>query len=159
MIIELAHYALSLAFALSLLMAAVPMWGAHAGRLSWMALSRPMAVSLCGLMTIALFGLIHAYALSDFSVLNVQQNSHTLKPWIYKISGAWGNHEGSMLLWGWMLSVWGFFLVTRGLKLPPALQARVLAVLGLVTSGFLLIFLSRRTLSCASTRRRAKGWI
>lgn len=141
MIIELAHYALSLAFALSLVLAAVPMWGAHAGRLSWMALARPMAVSLCGLMTIALFGLIHAYALSDFSVLNVQQNSHTLKPWIYKISGAWGNHEGSMLLWGWMLSVWGFFLVTRGLKLPPALQARVLSVLGLVTAGFLLYIL------------------
>lgn len=137
MIIELAHYALALALTLSLLLAAVPMWGAAAGRLSWMALARPMAVSLCGLMTIALFGLIHAYALSDFSVLNVQQNSHTLKPWIYKISGAWGNHEGSMLLWGWMLSSWGFFLATRGLKLPPALQARVLAVLGLVTAGFL----------------------
>jgi cytochrome c-type biogenesis protein CcmF len=136
-IIELAHYALALAFVLSLLMAVVPMWGAHNGRLSWMALGRPMAVSLCGLMTIALFGLIHAYALSDFSVANVQQNSHTLKPWIYKISGAWGNHEGSMLLWGWMLSAWGFFLATRGLKLPPSLQARVLAVLGLVTTGFL----------------------
>lgn len=137
MIIELAHYALALAFVLSLLLAVVPMWGAHAGRGPWMALGRPMAVSVCGLMTIALFGLIHAYALSDFSVLNVQQNSHTLKPWIYKITGAWGNHEGSMLLWGWMLSAWGFFLATRGMKLPPSLQARVLSVLGVVTAGFL----------------------
>lgn len=141
MIIELAHYALALAFMLSLLLAAVPMWGAARGRAAWMALGRPMAVSVCGLMTIALFGLVYAYALSDFSVLNVQRNSHTLKPLVYKITGAWGNHEGSMLLWGWMLSCWGFFLAVRGVKMPPALQARVLSVLGLVTAGFLFYIL------------------
>ncbi|HYD18948.1 MAG TPA: heme lyase CcmF/NrfE family subunit [Patescibacteria group bacterium] len=137
MIVELAHFALALALVLSLMLATVPMAGAAKGRVAWMALARPMAISLCGLVTIALLGLVHAYALSDFSVLNVQQNSHTLKPWIYKITGVWGNHEGSILLWAWMLTSWMFFLAARDLALPAGLRARVLSLMGLVVAGFL----------------------
>ena len=141
MIIELGHFALILALVVALVQAVVPYYGAVTGRKAWMLLGRQSSVSVCGLVTIAFVSLIHAYALSDFSVLNVYQNSHTLKPWLYKISGAWGNHEGSMMLWTWMLTFWGLKLShkTRSLSMP--FQAKVISVQGALAFGFILFIL------------------
>ncbi len=142
MIIELGHFALCFALLIAALQTVVPFIGAETNRPAWMLTGRKAAVSLCGLITIGFVALIHAYALSDFSVLNVYQNSHTLKPWIYKISGAWGNHEGSMLLWVWILSFWGLRVARKSDTLPLTFQARVISVQGLLSFGFLLFILT-----------------
>lgn len=141
MIAELGHFALALALVLTLVQVFVPLLGAQQGRAAWMQLGRQAAWSFLGLATIALIALVHAYALSDFSVRNVAENSHTMKPLLYKITGTWGNHEGSMLLWVWMLGLWGA-LVSRATKsLTPTFQARVLSVQGMIAAGFLLFVL------------------
>jgi cytochrome c-type biogenesis protein CcmF len=88
------------------------------------------------LTTMSFLALICAYVLSDFSILNVVQNSHSEKPLIYKIAGAWGNHEGSMLLWVWMLALWTV-LISRA-PLPAPFMSRVLSAQGIITTGFLL---------------------
>lgn len=141
MIAELGHFALTLALVLSLVQAIVPLLGAQRGRAAWMQVGRQAAWSLLGLCTIALLALIHAYALSDFSVRNVAENSHTMKPLLYKITGTWGNHEGSMLLWIWMLGLWGVLVAQATKLLPAAFQARVIAVQGMIAAGFLMFLL------------------
>jgi cytochrome c-type biogenesis protein CcmF len=141
MIIELGHYALCLALILALVQSVVPLLGAHHARMAWMKLGHAAAWSLSGLVTISFLALVHAFALSDFSVLNVATNSHTMKPLLYKITAVWGNHEGSMLLWVWMLSFWGILVVQAGHRLAPAFQARVIAVQGMIAIGFLMFVL------------------
>jgi len=140
-IIELGHFALILALLLAFLQAAVPMLGAAHGRQRWMHFGRQTAWSGFGLCTIALLALMHAYALSDFSVRNVVENSHTLKPLLYKITGTWGNHEGSMLLWVWMLSFWSAMVAQAAGRLPETFQARTLAFQALLLVGFMLFVL------------------
>ena len=142
MIIELGHFALILALVVALVQAAVPMLGAQRGHAAWMRLGQRAAWSLCGLVSIAFFALVHAYALSDFSVLNVYQNSHTLNHVLYKLAGIWSNHEGSMLVWVWMLSAWGAAVVRNGRNLPLSLQARVISVQGMIAFGFLAFILA-----------------
>ena len=93
------------------------------------------------LLALAMLALMHAYVTSDFSVINVVENSHTDKPLLYKITGVWGNHEGSMLLWVFMLSYAAPRVALFGDNLPPALRARVLAVQGMIAVGFLLFIL------------------
>jgi cytochrome c-type biogenesis protein CcmF len=90
---------------------------------------------------VAFGALIHAFATSDFSVVNVASNSHSTKPLIYKIAAAWGNHEGSLVLWVWILALYGCAVALFGRNLPPAFQARVLAVQGLIGVGFLAFML------------------
>jgi len=141
MIAELGHFALTLALVLALVQSVVPLVGAQRGRGAWMQLGRQAAWSLMGLCTIALISLIHAYALSDFSVRNVAENSHTMKPLLYKITGTWGNHEGSMLLWVWMLALWGVLVAQAAKSLPAAFQSRVIAVQGMIAAGFLMFLL------------------
>lgn len=141
MIPELGHYALALALVVAAVQAVVPMLGARRQALGWMLLSKRSAPTLCGLLTISFLSLMYAYAMSDFSVLNVYQNSHTMKPWLYKLAGVWGNHEGSMLLWVWMLTFWGFMVARFGKKLPLPFLARVLSVQGMICFGFLLFIL------------------
>lgn len=141
MIAELGHFALVLALVLALVQSVVPLLGAQQGRGAWMHLGRQAAWSLFGLCTIAMFALIHAYALSDFSVRNVAENSHTMKPLLYKITGTWGNHEGSMLLWVWMLGLWGVLVAQATKSLPVVFQSRVIAVQGMIATGFLMFLL------------------
>jgi len=140
-IIELGHFAFILALMLALLQAAVPMMGAAQGRKRWMHFGQQAAWSGFGLCTIALLALMHAYALSDFSVRNVVENSHTLKPLLYKIAGTWGNHEGSMLLWVWMLSFWSAMIAQAAGRLPETFQARTLGFQALLLAGFMLFVL------------------
>ncbi|HYD29912.1 MAG TPA: heme lyase CcmF/NrfE family subunit, partial [Azospirillaceae bacterium] len=85
--------------------------------------------------------LTHAHVVSDFSVLNVVENSHSTKPMLYKVSGVWGNHEGSMLLWVLILALFGALVAQFGRNLPPTLKSRVLGVQGLISVGFLLFIL------------------
>lgn len=98
MIAELGHYALVLALSVAIVQATVPLYGAWRGDPGWIGLARPSAIVQCLLVVIAFAALMHAYITSDFSVLNVATNSHSAKPLLYKISGVWGNHEGSLLL-------------------------------------------------------------
>ncbi|MFN4101098.1 MAG: heme lyase CcmF/NrfE family subunit [Pararhodobacter sp.] len=137
MIIELGHYALILAFGLSLLQTVVPLVGAHKGWSDWMAAAGPIASAQFALIALSFGALTWAFVTSDFSVLLVIENSHTLKPMLYKISGVWGNHEGSLLLWVLILALFGASAAWFGGNLPATLQARVLAVQGSIGAAFM----------------------
>ena len=114
MIVEAGHYALVLAFALSLVLAIVPLWGAAVRDQALMAVARPASFALFVMVAISYGALTAAYVGSDFSVMNVVQNSHSLKPLAYKISGVWANHEGSMLLWVLILALFAGLVALRG---------------------------------------------
>ena len=119
MIAELGHYALVLALALALVQASVPIYGARRNDAVLMGVAGPTAVAQLLFVAISFAALTACYIRSDFSVVNVFENSHSLKPLIYKFSGVWGNHEGSMLLWVLILSVFGALVALFGTNLPP----------------------------------------
>jgi cytochrome c-type biogenesis protein CcmF len=141
MITELGHFALILALCVALVQATVPLLGAARGNAAWMAVGRSAALVEFALVALAMAALMHAYIVSDFSVINVAENSHTDKPLLYQITGVWGNHEGSMVLWVFMLGVCSAALALFSGNLPPDLRARVLAVQGMIAAGFLLFIL------------------
>ena len=141
MITELGHFALILALFVSVIQSTVPMIGAARRHVGWMAVGQACALTGFALTALAMLALMHAYVVSDFTVINVIQNSHTDKPLLYKITGVWGNHEGSMLLWVFMLSLCSGAVAFFSDNLPPALRARVLAVQGMIAVGFLLFIL------------------
>ncbi|MYF88956.1 MAG: heme lyase NrfEFG subunit NrfE, partial [Boseongicola sp. SB0676_bin_33] len=99
MVVEIGHFALILALAVACLQAVLPLVGAHRRWSAWIAVAEPAALLQAVLLAVAFAALTYAFVTSDFSVRLVAANSHTLKPMIYKVSGVWGNHEGSMLLW------------------------------------------------------------
>ena len=136
MIAELGHFALILAFMVAIYQMTVPMIGAAKGWHGWMDSARPAAMAQLLLMVISFGALTIAFITSDFSVLLVYENSHTLKPMLYKISGVWGNHEGSMLLWVLILALFGAAAALFGGNLPPSLRARVLGVQASVSVAF-----------------------
>ncbi|ODT60185.1 MULTISPECIES: heme lyase CcmF/NrfE family subunit [Paracoccus] len=136
MIAELGHFALILAFMVGIYQMTVPMIGAAKGWHGWMDSARPAALAQLVLMAISFAALTVAFVTSDFSVRLVYENSHTAKPLIYKISGVWGNHEGSMLLWVLILALFGAAAALFGGNLPPSLRARVLGVQASVTVAF-----------------------
>ena len=137
MIVELGHFALILAFAVALVQSVIPLVGAHKGWRDWMVVANPMATVQFLLVGFSYAALTYAFLVSDFSVKLVVDNSHTLKPLIYKISGVWGNHEGSMLLWVLILALFGASAAWFGGNLPATLQARVLAVQSAITAAFM----------------------
>ena len=137
MIVELGHLALVLAFAVALVQAVVPMVGAARGWSDWMRVATPAALAQFALTLFAFGALMRAFATSDFSVALVANNSHSAKPLIYKLSGTWGNHEGSMLLWVLILTLFGAMVAFGGGNLPPALKARALAVQATIGAAFL----------------------
>jgi cytochrome c-type biogenesis protein CcmF len=144
MIPELGHFAVILALIVAIAQGTLPLLGAAQRQWPLVEFAKPAAYVQAGLLLVAFLCLTHAYVTSDFSVLNVWQNSHTEKPMLYKISGVWGNHEGSLLLWVLILAVFGAAVAGFGDNVPPTLRARVLAVQGLIAVGFLalLVFLS-----------------
>lgn len=137
MIPELGHFALILALLVATAQTVVPLWGAHRGNAAWMAVAGPSAVAHLLLVTVSFAALTWAYVVSDFTVVNVVANSHSAKPMLYKITGVWGNHEGSMLLWILILAVFGGAVALFGGNLPPSLKARVIAIQGLIGIGFI----------------------
>ena len=141
MITELGHFALILSLFVAIVQATVPLIGAARRHLGWMAVGKSCALIGFGLTALAMLSLMHAYVTSDFTVINVIENSHTDKPLLYKITGVWGNHEGSMLLWVFILSLCSAAVALFSDNLPPALRARVLSVQGMVAVGFLLFIL------------------
>ena len=141
MIIELGHFALVLALAVSLVQAVVPMVGAQKGWNKWMAVAEPAASAQVLLIGFAFASLTYAFVTSDFSVRLVTLNSHTAKPLLYKVTGVWGNHEGSMLLWVLILALFGASAAWFGGQLPAGLRARVLAVQGTIGVAFLAFIL------------------
>jgi cytochrome c-type biogenesis protein CcmF len=137
MIPELGHYALVLALLVAAYQSAVPLAAAARGHAAAMETAVPAAQSQFILVATAFAALTYAYVTSDFSVANVAANSHSAKPLLYKITGVWGNHEGSLLLWVLILTLFGAAVASFGANLPPGLKARVLAVQGMIGAGFL----------------------
>jgi len=138
---ELGHFALILALAVALVQGSLPMVGAARGNLRWMALAQPAAFLQFALVATAFLALMQAYVSSDFTVLNVVRNSHSAKPMLYKVAGVWGNHEGSMLLWVLILTLFGAAVAGFGANLPPSLRTRVLGVQAWISIGFLTFIL------------------
>ncbi len=141
MIVELGHFALILAFMVAIFQMIVPLIGAHRGNSAWMAVADPAATTQFLLTAFSFAALTYAFVTSDFSLSLVVANSHTLKPMIYKISGVWGNHEGSLLLWVLILTLFGAMAAWFGGNLPPTLKARVLSVQSAVAVAFFAFML------------------
>jgi len=141
MIVETGHYALVLALALAIINAIIPMWGAQKRDPVLMAVAPSVATMTFIFVAYAFFALTYAHVVSDFSVANVVENSHSAKPLIYKISGVWGNHEGSMLLWVLILAIFGAAVALFSNGMPADLRANVLGVQSWIGAAFLLFIL------------------
>ena len=141
MIPELGHFSLWLAFGIALALGIMPLAGAQRGRSDWMALARPLAGAQFVAIVLAFACLVSSFVGNDFSVLYVASNSNTSLPLHYRVAAVWGGHEGSLLLWMLMLSVWMLAVALFSRHLPRAVLARILAVMGLVSAGFLLFML------------------
>ncbi len=141
MIIELGHYALVLALATALIVSILPVIGARRGDVSMMDIAPAGAIVMFLLVAFSFGVLTYAYVASDFSVFNVWANSHSLMPLIFKVSGVWGNHEGSMMLWLLILALFSAFVALFGRNLPDVLRANVLAVQSWISSAFLVFIL------------------
>ncbi|WP_299353440.1 heme lyase CcmF/NrfE family subunit [uncultured Shimia sp.] len=141
MITEIGHFALILAALTALVQGIVPLIGAHNRWPGWMAVAEPAAGIQFLLTAFSFAALTYAFVVSDFSLRLVALNSHSAKPMIYKLSGVWGNHEGSMLLWVLILTLFGATLAWFGGNLPPTLRARALSVQALVAVAFFAFIL------------------
>jgi cytochrome c-type biogenesis protein CcmF len=140
-IAECGHYALVLALGLALIQSVIPMIGARLRDPALMNVARSAALAQLLFVGVSFALLVTLHVTSDFSVANVFENSHSTKPLIYKITGVWGNHEGSMLLWVSILALFGGLVAAFGNNLPLTLRARVLAVQAWIASAFYLFIL------------------
>jgi cytochrome c-type biogenesis protein CcmF len=141
MIPELGHFALIIGLCIAFVQALVPLAGTAMGVQRWIAMAVPAALAQLLFIGISYACLTWAFLVHDFSVLYAAQNSNTELPLIYRISGVWGAHEGSLLLWALVLSLWTGAVALFTPNVPRAMRARVLAVLGLVSCGFLLFII------------------
>ncbi len=141
MIPELGHYALVLALALALVQSIAPIIGARTHDAALMNVAGSTALAQFAFVAISFGALTACYVTSDFSVVNVYENSHSLMPLIYKITSTWGNHEGSMLLWVLILALFGALVAQFGGNLPAPLKANVLGVQAWIASAFYLFIL------------------
>src|ERR1700722_8565541 len=142
MIVEAGHFALILALALALAQTVIPFWGARSGDRALMGVGVSAAIGQFAFVAMAFAALAAAHLDSDFSVLNVAENSHSQMPTVYKFSGIWGNHEGSMLLWSLILATFGALVAVTGRALPERLRADALSVQGLIGAAFLAFILA-----------------
>jgi cytochrome c-type biogenesis protein CcmF len=141
MIVELGHLALIIALCIALCQATLPLAGSQYGIRSWIALARPLARLQLLFILISFASLIYAFLVHDFSVRYVASNSNTALPVLYLISGVWGAHEGSLLLWALILAVWTAAVTVFSRSIPDNMVARVIAVMGMISTGFLLFML------------------
>jgi cytochrome c-type biogenesis protein CcmF len=141
MIPELGNFSLMLAMLLALVQGVLPIAGSFQGNARWMNVARPAAAAQCMFITIAFGCLIHAFVTNDFSLTYVASNSNSKLPVYYRVAGAWGGHEGSLLLWMQMLGLWTLAVALLSKRLPDETVARVLGVMGLVSFGFLCFLL------------------
>ena len=138
---EAGHYALVLALGLALIQSTLPILGSRWRDLALMNVARSTAIAQLAFVAFSFAALVTLHVTSDFSVINVFENSHSMKPLIYKVTGVWGNHEGSMLLWVFILALFGGLVAMFGNNLPMSLRAHVLAVQAWVASAFYLFIL------------------
>ncbi len=141
MIPEIGLLALALALAVALLQSTLPLIGAARGNLTWMRSGQTTALVQFALVLISFAALMWSFVVSDFTVRNVIANSHSLKPMIFKIAGTWGSHEGSLLLWVLILTIFGAGVAMFGANIPDAMRARTLSVQGWISVGFLSFLL------------------
>lgn len=141
MIIEIGHYTLVLSLALAIILSVVPAIGARRGDLAMMDVASLGSVLLFGLVAFSFAALTYAHVISDFSVATVWENSHSLVPLIFKFSGVWGNHEGSMMLWLLILTLFSALVAAFGRNLPDTLRANVLSVQAWISVTFILFIL------------------
>ncbi len=141
MIPELGHVALILALCMALVQSVFPLLGASRGVPAWIAVAKPAARAQLLFMAIAYGCLTYAFLVHDFSVLYVAENSNTALPTLYLISGVWGAHEGSLLFWAVTLAIWTVAVTLFSRSVPEKVVGRVVAIMGLVSVGFLLFML------------------
>ena len=141
MIAELGNYGLALALALSIFLAILPLVGAEKGNVKLMALGRPLTWAMFLALSLSFGSLFYLFAVNDFSVQYLVNNSNSTLPLQYRLSAVWGSHEGSLLLWIWLLALWavGVAIFTR--KMPEEAVARVLSVMGLISIGFMVFII------------------
>ncbi len=142
MIPEFAHYALILALCIALIQGVLPLIGAHQGRREWLIIARPAAQTVFLLLATAFVILAWSFYSNDFSVLYVAEHSNSQMPVMYRIGAVWGGHEGSLLLWVFLLSTWTILVAQLSKALDEFMVARVIGVLGLVMSGLLLFVIT-----------------
>ncbi len=141
MIPELGHFALIIAFAIAVVQSIVPLIGAARNQAALISMAKPAALAQLLFVSLAYAALTHAFIVHDFSVLYVSQHSNMVQPLMYRISGVWGSHEGSLLLWGLILALWSVAVAVYSKNLPEILMARVLAVMGMISVGFIAFML------------------
>jgi len=139
---ELGHFALILALCLCLLLGTFPLYGAANGNARFMGLARPLVAGIFVFIGLAYVLLTYSFAIDDFSVTYIQQHSNSLLPFRYKLTAVWGGHEGSFLLWTFMLAGWMLAVAIFSRSMPLEFVARVLGVLGLLSVGYLLFMLA-----------------
>jgi cytochrome c-type biogenesis protein CcmF len=142
MIPEFGHYALILALCVAIIQGVLPLVGAHQGRREWLMLARPTAQTVFLLLATAFVILAWSFYINDFSVLYVAEHSNSQMPVMYRLGAVWGGHEGSLLLWVFLLSTWTILVAQLSKALDEFMVARVIGVLGLVMSGLLLFILT-----------------
>ena len=141
MIPEIGHFSLILALLVALTLGSLPIIGAARGNMVWMGLARPLARAQFLLIAFAFICLAYAFASKDYSVMYVASNSNSKLPIQFRIAAVWGGHEGSLLLWALILSVWTVAVSAFSKHLPDDMRARILGVMGLISVGFLLFML------------------
>src|SRR5437588_12458126 len=141
MIPEIGQFALIMALLVALTQAAVPMLGAARGNRGWMAVAAPAGQVQFIFVAIAFSCLAYSFITNDFSVLNVATNSNSQLPLHYRLAATWGSHEGSLLLWTFMLTIWMVAVTLFSNHLPTEMVARVLSVMAMISTGFLLFML------------------
>lgn len=142
MIPEIGHFALILALLVAVVQGTLPLAGAARNNTVWMAIAKPAAQAQFLLIAIAFVCLAYAFAAKDYSVLYVAANSNSKLPLLYRVAAVWGGHEGSLLLWAMILSVWTIAVSLFSKHMPDAMRARILGVMGLISIGFLLFMLT-----------------
>ena len=141
MIAELGNYGLALALALSIFLAILPLVGAEKGNAKLMSLGRPLTWAMFLALSLSFGSLFYLFAVNDFSVQYVVNNSNSTLPLQYRLSAVWGAHEGSLLLWIWLLALWAVGVATFTRKMPEEAVARVLSVMGLISIGFMVFII------------------
>ncbi|AKO45230.1 heme lyase CcmF/NrfE family subunit [[Haemophilus] ducreyi] len=141
MIAELGNYSLALALGLSIFLSILPLVGAQRQQTTLIGLARPLTWAMFLALSLSFFALFYLFAVNDFSVQYVVNNSNSMLPLQYRLSAVWGSHEGSMLLWVWLLSLWSVAVAALTRQMPEDAVARVLSVMGLISIGFLIFII------------------
>ena len=157
MIAELGHYALMLALGLALIQGSMPIVGTRTDDQSLVSIAAPAALAQFAFVALSFAALATCYVTSDFSVLNVYENSNSAMPLMYRLTSVWGNHEGSMMLWVFILALFGALVAAFGGNLPVKLKANALAVQAWIAAAFQLFILSTSIRSCGLSMRRSKA--